>query len=112
MEFLFTLGIFASVIAAVSHVILKKGADKKAGKKTIFFFLNWYTVLGYGLMFGSTLMNLHVFKFLELKYAFLFYPITFVLVFILSIFLLKEKVTKRKLLSYCLIVLGIFIFNI
>ena len=45
----------------------------------------------------------------ELSYAYPFMGLTFVLVFLASVFLLGEQVTNYKILGLALIVLGIFV---
>lgn len=107
----YILGTIAAFIASVSHIILKIGANKKKLVKGFSYFINFHTVTGYFLMFLSTLLNLYVFNKLDLKLAFLFFPLTYILVFILSILILKEKASSKKIISYLIILAGIIVFN-
>ena len=106
------IGILGSVIAALSQIILKTGARKKMNGSKFLFFVNIYTVIGYFLMLAVTVINLYVFKYLDLKYALIFLPTTFILVLVLSRYFLKEKIEKRNILGYVIILFGVVIFNL
>lgn len=106
------IGIIGSITAALSQVILKTGAKKKKDGSKLAFFINIYTVIGYFLMLAVTVINLYVFKYLDLKYALIFLPTTFILVLLFSRAFLKEKIEKRNMLGYCIILFGIVIFNL
>lgn len=106
------IGFIGVIVAAVAQIILKYGATSKANSKTLAFFINFYTISGYFLMFVVTLINLFIFRFLDLKYALIFLPSTYILVLLFSKIFLHEKFTKKNIISYSLIILGIIVFNL
>jgi EamA domain-containing membrane protein RarD len=106
------IGYIGVVLTALAQLVLKIGAEKKSKSNIISFFINIYTILGYGTMFLITLINLYVFRFLDLKYILIFLPSSYVLVFLLSIFVLKEKVDRNKFLQYIFVLLGVLVFNL
>jgi|LSQX01.1.fsa_nt_gb hypothetical protein len=106
------IGYIGVVLTAIAQVILKYGAIRKANKSFISFFVNIYTILGYGIMFGITLINLYIFQFLDLKYILIFLPSSYILVFLFSALILKEKTDRRRLLQYGIVLLGILVFNL
>jgi drug/metabolite transporter (DMT)-like permease len=108
----FTGSFFVFSNTGIAQIILKRGANKKANSKVLNFFINPYTISGYFLMFSVTLINLFIFKHLDLKFAIVFLPSTFILVLLLSKLILKEKLSKKNLLSYIMIISGIIIFNL
>jgi uncharacterized membrane protein len=106
------IGLLGSILATVSQLILKVGAKKRANSNRLRFFINPYTVVGYFLMLVVTLLNLYVFKFLDLKYALIFLPTTFILVLLFSTLILKERLINKNITGAFLIILGIIVFNL
>jgi multidrug transporter EmrE-like cation transporter len=108
----FLIGYIGVFLTAIAQVTLKYGAIKKASSGFLTFFLNTYTLLGYGLMFGITLINLYIYKYLDIKYALIFLPSSYILVFLFSSVILKEKIDRSKIIQYSIILLGVIIFNL
>jgi len=94
------------ILSAVSQLMLKKAADndKYTG---IRFYLNWQVILAYGLFFGCMLLNVIALRTLDLSVASLMEAASYLYVMVLSWLILKEKLTRRKLIGNGLIVLGI-----
>lgn len=111
MGFYIGLGFVGVILTAFSQVILKIGARKKADSSFLKYFINIYTFLGYLMLFTVTLINLYIFKFLNLKYMVIFLPSSYILVFILSHFVLREKIKKNRLIGFFIILSGIVLFN-
>jgi small multidrug resistance pump len=101
--FLFILSI---LIASFSQILLKTGAKEKN------IYLNKYTIIGYIIMFGSTICTLIAYKNVNLSLGQILQSLSFVFVTILSYFILKEKISEKKLLGLVIIIIGIIIFNI
>lgn len=106
------IGYIGVMVAALAQVLLKVGAKRNSNRHFIWLFLNGYTVTGYFMIFCVTLLSLYIFRYLDLKYALIFLPSTYIMVFIFSYLLLREKITRIKLLQYSIVVLGIVIFNL
>lgn len=104
----FLLAFLSSIFTGVSQVLLKLGAKQGKGIKI---FINIYTIIGYFIFFLITLVNLYVYKFLEMKYAVIFMPLGFLFVIIFSLIILKEKISKNKIIGILFIIIGVIIFN-
>ncbi|MBD0400819.1 EamA family transporter [Flammeovirga sp. EKP202] len=72
---------------------------------------NFYLTLTISLFLIVPIMNFSALKYTSLDIVYMSTSITIVISLILSRFLLKEKATKKQLLSSLLITLGIIIYN-
>ena len=104
------LFMFASVIiASVSQILLKISAGKEYGS-FLKEYLNVYVIIGYGLMVLSTLTTIVAYRGIEYKNGPIIESLGYILVMILSCLILKEKVGKKKLIGYGLIMVGVLVF--
>lgn len=94
------------ILSAVSQLMLKKAADNDQNTG-IRFYLNWQVIFAYGLFFGCMLLNVIALRTLDLSVASLMEAASYLYVMVLSWLILKEKLTRRKLIGNGLIVLGI-----
>ncbi len=101
--------VLSVVVAAFSQILLKKSADK-VYTSVIREYLNFYVILGYGMMVISTLLTVGAYVGLEFKNGAIVESLGFVLIMLLSRLFFKEKITKKKLLGNGLILLGILVF--
>lgn len=107
---LYTILLICSVfIASVSQIILKK-ASMEEHINLIKEYLNLKVIVGYGLMFISTILTIFAFKGLDYKNGPIIESAGYIIVMILSRIFLDEKITKKKVLGNCIILLGIFVF--
>ena len=81
-------------------------------KNILFKFLNWRVILGYGLLFGTTVINVFAYRGVELKVTPMIESTGIIWVTILAVFFLGERPTKRGLLSIAVTVLGIIVFSL
>jgi small multidrug resistance pump len=103
----------AVILTSIAQVLLKLGALNNSKHSTwIRQYLNLYIFSGYGIFIIVTIINLYAYKFLPLKYAVILLPFVFIFVTLFSIFILKETFSKRKLISYLIIVIGVVIYNL
>lgn len=103
--------IFSIFIASISQIILKLSTRRKY-KNVFMEYLNINVILGYGLMLMSSLLTTIAYKGVPLSYGPIFNSFGYLFVGSLSWLILKEKVSKRKLLGYILIIAGIIISSI
>ena len=102
--------LFASVtVASFSQILLKKSAQKEHGS-FLKEYLNVHVIVGYFLMVVSTLLTIFAFTGMDYKNGPIIESVGYILVMLLSWWLLKEKLTLRKVLGNCLILVGILIF--
>ncbi len=104
--FIFVLSVF---IASCSQIILKKSADKKH-ESFIKEYLNLPVIIGYGMMFLSTILTIIAFRKIAFKNGPIIESIGYIFVLLLSRIFLDEKITKNKLIGNIIIILGIIVF--
>ena len=104
--------VIASVlIASCSQIILKKSASKEYSS-IIREYLNVRVIVGYGMMFISTILTIFAFKGLDYKNGPIIESLGYIFIMFLSRIFLKEKITKKKVIGNTLILLGILVFYI
>ncbi len=104
------LMIGAAFLAAVSQVLLKLSATKKY-KHPIWEYANPLVVMGYGILFLTMGINIYAYKFVDYKYGPVLNSTSYIFILLLGAMLLKEKITKKKLLGNLLIIIGIIIYS-
>lgn len=105
------LMIGGTFFTAISQVLLKKSANRTYSHP-IFEYLNWRVVLAYFLFFGVLLLNTYAYTQVDMKYGPVLDTFAYVFVLLLSYFILKEKITKGKIIGNLIIIAGIIIYTI
>jgi drug/metabolite transporter (DMT)-like permease len=109
----FVIAIAAIILTAFAQILLKLGADKNINQtKWIKHYMSLYILVGYSIFFIVTIVNLYVYKYLPLKYSVILLPLVFFFVTVFSFLFFNEKLTKRKLMSYLLIIVGVVVYNL
>lgn len=103
--------ILGVVISALAQILLKKSADIKRDNK-IKEYLNFKTIFAYGIFFGATLCTVLAYKYVPLSMGPILGTTEYIFVAILSYLLLKEKISKKKMLGLITIIIGVLIFSI
>ena len=103
------LALLSVIIASFSQVMLKLGAGKTYHSK-IREYLNFYVITGYGMLFVSMILTIVAYSHLSYLSVPVVEAVGYVLVPVLSYFIFKEKITKRKLLGILFILLGIMVY--
>ena len=96
---------------AISQVLLKQSANKKYSNPLLEY-LNWRVILAYAIFFGVLLSNTYAYTRVDMKYGSIIDTLAYVFVFLLSVFILHEKISKRKLIGNLLIIAGILIYSL
>src|SRR5699024_8457541 len=96
---------------AVSQILLKISAGKTY-RHPIFEYLNWRVITAYGIFFGVLLLNTYAYTQVDMKYGPVIDTFTYVFVLLLSWLILKEKITKGKLIGNLIIILGVVIYTL
>ncbi len=103
--------ILAVLVSSISQIILKKSASKTY--TSIFKeYFNIYVITGYGLMVISTILVILGLKGVPYKNEPIIESLGYIFVMILSNIILKEKITRKKLIGNLLIFLGIIVYYI
>ena len=103
------LALLSVGIASFSQVMLKLGAGKTYNSK-IREYLNIYVITGYGMLFVSMVITIIAYSHLSYLSVPVVEAVGYVLVPVLSYFIFKEKLTKRKILGILFILAGIVIY--
>ena len=111
MNISYVLAFLAVFVASVSQILLKQSAQMEH-KNIIYKFLNWRVILRYVLLFGTTIINVFAYRGVELKVTPMIESTGIIWVTILAVWFLKERPSKRALLSIAVTVIGIIVFSI
>lgn len=103
--------ILAVLVSSISQIILKKSASKKYNS-ILKEYLNPYVIIGYGLMVVSTVLVVLGLKGVPYKNEPIIESLGYIFVMFLSNRILKEKITKKKIIGNLLILVGIVIYYI
>lgn len=111
------IAIFAGALITVAgQLSLKKGAiyepRNKLRNKFLSQYANRYVILGYFLFFLVTLANLYGLKKVDVIFMVIVNPLIHILVVGFSLWLFKEKLTRKQLVGIAFIIVGILIFNL
>ena len=102
--------LFSVFISSVSQILLKQSAMKNYDSK-IKEYLNIKVICAYGVFFLSTLITVIAYKDIPLSIGPILESSGYIFIAVLSTLILKEKMTKRKLIGMIIIVVGISIFS-
>ena len=110
-ELCYGAAILAAFITALSQILLKRQANiTEAGKKGFLRkFLNVRVILSYGLLFLTLAINQVALILVPVSVMPCITATSFVWVFILGILVLKEQVSRRRLLGVAIIIAGVII---
>ena len=98
-------------ISSLSQVMLKKSADK-THKSLIAEYLNPRVIFAYTLFFLSTLVTVYAFRYVPLSFGPILESLAYVFIGILSVFVLKEKITKKGIIGMIVIIAGVIVFSL
>lgn len=105
----YAAAILGAFITALSQILLKTQANT-TGKKGFFSkFLNARVIISYGMLFLTLAINQVALRYVPLSVMPCITATSFVWVFILSSLILKEKISRRKVLGVAVIIAGVVI---
>ena len=109
---IFSLIMLVSVfIASCSQVLLKISADR-GHRNRISEYFNLRVMIAYLMFAVSTFFGMFVLRFIPLSLVSVIESVAYAYVAILSRIILKEKITKRKLIGIIMIFSGVIIFSL
>ncbi len=103
--------IFSVFISSVSQIMLKKSALRCHDSK-LKEYLNPLVITAYGIFFTSSLITMLAYKYVPLSMGPVLESSGYIFVTILGVLVLKEKISKRKLLGMTVIIIGIVVFSL
>ncbi len=98
--------ISASLISAFSQILLKTAARKKYSS-WIYEYLNVRVIVAYFIFFVATLITVYCYKIIPLSLGAMLEASGYVFVTVLGRLILKERVSKQKILGMALVILGV-----
>lgn len=107
----YVLMLVSAFITAVSQIMLKVSANKKH-RHFIFEYLNPYVMLSYAGYVLVLVINVIIYTKIDYRFGVVINSLSTVLIMVLSKLILKETMTKKKLIGNALIILGIACFSL
>ena len=101
--------IFGVFISSLSQIILKKSAMSQYESK-IKEYLNPKVIFAYTIFFGATFCSIFAYKVIPLSFGPILESAGYIFVSLFSWLLLKERISKRKIIGLILIIRGIAIY--
>ena len=105
------LMLICTMFSAVSQILLKQSANITY-KNPLREYLNWRVILAYGIFFGVLLLNTWCYTRVDMKFGPVIDTAAYVFVLIFSWRILKEKITRGKIIGNLIIILGILIYTL
>lgn len=109
--FYYGLMLVSAGITAVSQISLKKSADKKH-RSILFEYLNPRVVFAYVCYAAVLALNVFIYTKIDYRFSIVINSFSYILVMLLSRFLLGETLTRKRIFGNALIVLGIICFTL
>ncbi len=110
MNYSVIIVIISVIVASFSQILLKK-SSMRTYPNWIREYLNWYVIIGYGMMFVSLFLTMIAYKgFENFTNVPLLESLGYIVVMILGRLFFKEKLTARKLIGILVIMCGIFVY--
>lgn len=98
----------ASLISAVSQILLKQSA-KKTYSSWIYEYLNVKVITAYVIFFIATFITIYCYKVIPLSLGAMLESSGYVFVTVLGRLILKETVSKQKILGMAFVIAGVVI---
>lgn len=103
--------IFSVFISSIAQMLLKISANENHASK-LKEYLNFRVIVSYGIFVVSTILTVIAYKGVYLKSGPIIESTGYIFVLILGKMLLKEKITKNKLIGITTIIFGIIVFSL
>lgn len=107
----FIIMIVSGMLSSFSQILLKKSTLIKRNS-VIKEYLNLYVIIGYGITALCMILVIIGYKGVPFKYGAVLESLTYIYIMILSKLILREKLTKRKILGNLIIVAGVIMFSL
>ena len=105
------LALLGIVLTAAAQLLLKAGAARSHGRHALRLWANRQVILGYGVFFCVTLLNLAAYRALPLKTGVALSPLLLLLVVAGSRIFFHERIRPDTMLGLGLVLAGVAVFN-
>ncbi len=103
--------IISVFISSIAQVMLKMEANKEHESK-LKEYMNPMVISAYFIFFLSTFLTMYALKYVPLTYSPIIEPMSYIFVPVIGVLLLKEKISKRRLIGMAVMIVGIVIFSL
>ena len=103
--------IISVLISSIAQVMLKAEANRKHESR-LKEYLNPMVITAYAIFFLSTFLTMYALKYVPLTYSPIIEPLSYIFVPVIGVLVLKEKITKRRVLGIAIMLVGIVIFSL
>lgn len=101
----------ASFISSLSQILLKKSASREH-KNFILEYINFNVIVSYLIFFGCTFITIYAYRGMDFSLGPVLETSSYIFITFLSAVILKEKITKKKLIGILIIIMGILLYVI
>ncbi len=101
---------FSVFISSVAQIMLKAAANREYPSR-IREYLNPIVISAYGIFFLSTILTMYALKYVPLTMSPIIEPCSYIFVPVLGWLILKEKVSRRRILGMAIMFIGIAVFS-
>lgn len=105
----YVLFLLSVLLSSLSQVVLKKSADKKY-KSRIAEYLNPHVIGAYSVFVLATVLTTFAYRVVPLSMGPVLEATGYIYIAILSVLVLKEKLSLRRILGNVLIIIGVLIY--
>ena len=102
--------IISVLISSIAQVMLKAEANKPHESR-LKEYLNPMVIGAYGIFFLSTFLTMYALKYVPLTYSPIIEPLSYIFVPVIGVLVLKEKLSRRRVLGIVIMLAGIVIFS-
>ena len=106
----YLLTLVVVVFTSMGHLLLKIAASRvtESGSRL---YTHPLSVLGYGIFAFVAFLSIYAMKGLDLKVFFALNSLTYICIPILAYLILRESVTRNKIIGVIIISIGVLLFN-
>ena len=101
--------LFSVIISSFSQVLLKIAANKTYPSR-IREYLNPIVICAYGIFFLSTLLTMYALRVVPYSYSPIVESTSYIFIPVFGVLMLKEKISRRRLLGIGIMLIGIIVF--
>ena len=102
--------IISVFISSVAQIMLKVEANKEHASR-LKEYLNPMVVGSYAIFFLSTFLTMYALKYVPLTYSPIIEPLSYIFVPVICVLVLKERISKRRMLGIVIMFIGIAVFS-
>ena len=110
LEKYIVIWIISVFISSVAQIMLKVEANKEHESR-MKEYLNPMVIGSYAIFFLSTFLTMYALKYVPLTFSPIIEPLSYIFVPVIGVLVLKEKISKRRLLGMAIMFVGIAVFS-